>query len=590
MRKSKWFAGVVLSVTLMLISGGLAMADTLIVNDLVTGGNTTLEPGDTGSAKVWLEVTNGTPSVDVNGCNATGTLPATVTLSASPNIVTFTSTASLTGCGVANAASVAYTVSNSATSGQIATISGTVSGGKIGAGYNTNDNFTVTVDVANTAPSVSVTGFADGASYEKGVDTLPTPACLASDLEDSPIIQPSPNVNTSGLNAFGLGTVTVTCDYTDGGGLAATQDSKSYSIVDTMDPTNITFTGGGITDGASYYFGSVPAGPDGCTADDVGSGLDECQVTGGGTSIGDHTYTATATDNAGNSDTATLSYTVLNNPPTVEVTGFTDGTIYEKGVDTLPTPGCDASDVEDGASNPTPTSDDSGLNAHGLGVVEVTCSVTDSGGLQDSDSKSYSIDDTLDPTDIAFTGGFITEGGSYYFGSVPSGPTGCTATDVGSGLASCAVTGGGTSVGSKTFTATATDNAGNDATASLNYTVLAWTLNGFYSPVDLNNVVNVAKAGSTVPLKFEIFAGTTELTDTSAVDTFRVAKSSACNGSYGTEDAIEQYSTGGTSLRYDTTGGQFVQNWKLPAGAGICYRVTMLADDGSSASALFRSK
>jgi len=39
--------------------------------------------------------------------------------------------------------------------------------------------------------------------------------------------------------------------------------------------------------------------------------------------------------------------------------------------------------------------------------------------------------------------------------------------------------------------------------------------------------------------------------------------------STGTEDAIELLTTGGTSHRYDTTAGQFIQNWKTPTGAGI---------------------
>ncbi len=40
-------------------------------------------------------------------------------------------------------------------------------------------------------------------------------------------------------------------------------------------------------------------------------------------------------------------------------------------------------------------------------------------------------------------------------------------------------------------------------------------MKGFYAPVDVNGVLNTVKGGSTVPLKFEVFAGSTELTDTS---------------------------------------------------------------------------
>jgi hypothetical protein len=49
------------------------------------------------------------------------------------------------------------------------------------------------------------------------------------------------------------------------------------------------------------------------------------------------------------------------------------------------------------------------------------------------------------------------------------------------------------------------------------------------------------------------------------------------------EDAIEQYVTGGTSLRFDTTGDQFILNWQAPkATVGTCYLVKVVANDGSS--------
>ena len=51
------------------------------------------------------------------------------------------------------------------------------------------------------------------------------------------------------------------------------------------------------------------------------------------------------------------------------------------------------------------------------------------------------------------------------------------------------------------------DKAGNTTTVSRTYTVQKWTLKGFYPPVDMNGVVNTVKGGSTVPLKFEVFAG-----------------------------------------------------------------------------------
>jgi hypothetical protein len=118
--------------------------------------------------------------------------------------------------------------------------------------------------------------------------------------------------------------------------------------------------------------------------------------------------------------------------------------------------------------------------------------------------------------------------------------------------------------------------------------VLAWTLKGFYQPTDMSGVVNTVKGGSTVPLKFEIFAGSAELTSTADVKSL-VANKIACDAG-ANEDPVEVTATGGTSLRYDTTGGQFIYNWQTPKPTGICYRVTMTTQDGSSLAAVFKTR
>jgi hypothetical protein len=137
-------------------------------------------------------------------------------------------------------------------------------------------------------------------------------------------------------------------------------------------------------------------------------------------------------------------------------------------------------------------------------------------------------------------------------------------------------------------TANATDKAGNSASASATYTVLAWTVRGFYQPVDMGSVYNVVKGGSTVPLKFELFAGSAELTDVASVKSLTHAQTS-CDAT-ATTDEIETLATGGTVLRYDATAGQYVYNWQTPKQAGKCYRVTMTAQDGSYLWAFFRLK
>lgn len=91
-------------------------------------------------------------------------------------------------------------------------------------------------------------------------------------------------------------------------------------------------------------------------------------------------------------------------------------------------------------------------------------------------------------------------------------------------------------------------------------------------------------------MKFEVFAGI-ELTDVAAVDTFKVGAINCTALSNDPADPIEIVTSGATVLRYDTSGGQFVQNWQTPKGkAGSCYKVTMTTDDGSYISAHFLLK
>jgi hypothetical protein len=104
----------------------------------------------------------------------------------------------------------------------------------------------------------------------------------------------------------------------------------------------------------------------------------------------------------------------------------------------------------------------------------------------------------------------------------------------------------------------------------------------------MNGVNNTVKNGSTVPLKFEILAGSTELADVAAVKSLTYAQTDCSAGA--ALDEIETVSTGSTVLRYDAAAGQFVYNWKTPNTAAKCYRVTMVTQDGSSLIAFFKLK
>jgi hypothetical protein len=217
--------------------------------------------------------------------------------------------------------------------------------------------------------------------------------------------------------------------------------------------------------------------------------------------------------------------------------------------------------------------------------------------------------DASPPTDVKVTG--ITDGHVYYFGdTIPT--AGCSANfDVSGPKATnwCVVTdtvvlnpaGNTNGYGSHTLKATATDNADNVAySPEVKYTKSPWTLKGFYQPVDMSPnapttiVFNTLRGGQTAPLKFEIFAGTTEFITTTfnanPIGTFGTKKVS-CDTST-VSDAIEQLeTTGGTRFRYDTTAGQYIQDWQTPkynANGQNCYLATFTTQDGSSLSAYFK--
>lgn len=221
-------------------------------------------------------------------------------------------------------------------------------------------------------------------------------------------------------------------------------------------------------------------------------------------------------------------------------------------------------------------------------VTPTSASITvfDEAGNSVTRSVAAFIDKTK-PTNVQFVGGPAADG-VYFPNNVPASPT-CTADDPLSGLDSCVVSGYSTAEGTHTMTATATDKAGNTETATVSYRVRVLSLNGFFQPVDMGvNALNAAKSGSTVPLKFRVFDEGVEQTATSIVKSFKVGEI-AC-GTLGTvADDIEQYTSGSTSLRYDSTGQQFIQNWQTPAKkAGACYKVTMTTIDDSAISAYFK--
>jgi hypothetical protein len=571
MSKNKLHVPLIAAMTVFFVValGAVALADN-VQNDVVAGGNDTFVEGGSSTVNYRIAANSGDGET---GCNATTSSPATVTIILPAGVTATPGSLSFTSCSTDKSV-----VFGSSTPGDYEI---TASVSDTGAGsYNTNPaKFTLHVLTApppsDTTPPVitpTVVGtLGDNGWYVSDV----TVSWLVEDGESA--ISSSTGCDPTTINADTAGT-TLTCEATSAGG------TSSQSVTIKRDATAPTILGSASPAANTNGWNNTDVTVSFTCGDNL-SGVASCGPNTTLTSEGaGQSASGNAMDNAGNSASTTVSGIDIDKTdptasgsaaPAANSNGWnnTDVTVSFSGSDGL-------SGVDFCSAPVTLSAEAAGQSASG------TC--TDKAGNVSATATASGINIDKTAPDVSLVGG-PQEGQSYYFGSVPAAPT-CSASDTLSGIdGSCTISGYGTVVGTHTVTANAGDLAGNSASATATYTVLAWTLNGFYAPVDMNGVWNTIKGGSTVPLKFDVFAGPTELTDPSVVDSFTV-KGVACPVTGIVTDDIEMTTTGSTTLRYDDVAGQFIQNWQTPKKPGACYQVTMKTDDGSAFSALFKLK
>jgi hypothetical protein len=441
------------------------------------------------------------------------------------------------------------------------------------------------INVDMSGPDVFYDGVVAGVEGDNGWYTSPvTVRFTATDQ----LSGPSSQSRTVTSDADGASVVLPSPAFTDAvGNTTAGGAAQSPELqIDSQAPNAPTILLDPLANSAGWHnqdvrVSFVPAEDNGasgvadCTADAIVTAEDAGQEISG-----------TCTDNAGNeSEPATVVINLDKTAPVVSEVVAIHGTEGANGWYT--------SDVDvvfsatDALSGPATDTKSVAVTQEGVHQV-LSPSFTDTAGNTTAAGEAgvtVKIDKTA-PSEPTFTG--LPES-SFYFGSTVSKPT-CTSEDAVSG-ATCAVTLDNAgddlnAVGTHTFIATATNGAGLTSTSSFTYTVLAWTAKGFYSPVDMGGTWNTVKGGSTVPLKFEVFKGAQELSDTRSVRSFST-RPATCPGASAPADAIEFLTTGGTALRWDATAGQFIQNWQTPKKPGTCHAVTVTMQDGSSLTANF---
>jgi hypothetical protein len=181
------------------------------------------------------------------------------------------------------------------------------------------------------------------------------------------------------------------------------------------------------------------------------------------------------------------------------------------------------------------------------------------------------------PANVTYTGSALTP---------------CSATVTGAGGLNQSLTVSYTNnTDSGTVTASAsfagdTNHTGSSDSKNFN---INFNFTGFASPVDNNNVLNTAKAGQAIPLKWRLTdASGNPVTNLLSTDVKVTATSLSC--SLGTTiDLLEEYATGSSGLQ-NLGNGYYQFNWSTPKSyASSCKTMTLSLGEGTTThTALFQ--
>lgn len=333
-----------------------------------------------------------------------------------------------------------------------------------------------------------------------------------------------------------------------------------------------------------------------CTAADGGSGLNPASDASFSltTSVAANTETSSAStgskvlsDEVGNSETvpAFTGLKVDKKAPAISC-GSADGQWHSDNVSIA----CTASD---GGSGVAPAGDESfSLSTDVPAGSESNNAATGTKSVADAVGNSA----TAGPV----AGNKVDRKAPVVAPTCPAGPVllgsnvsgSWSATDGGSGVATGFAAGtiplNTSSVGSKTMTVPAgasKDNVGNSSIEKTCTYSVVYSWNGFFQPID-NGIVNKAKAGSTVPVKFSL-GGDQGL---SIFESGYPMSALYTCGDVSSADLIEEYALTGTTsgLKYDPLGNQYIYNWKTDSTwSGKCRQLRVKLADGTMHTANF---
>jgi len=457
-------------------------------------------------------------------------------------------------------------------------------------------------------PVLDVAGNSSGVATISGIDVdLIAPTITASISPASPAPSGWYNIST------GAPTVSFTCGDTGGSGLSsscpaavtlgngAAQSVSGGPVFDVagnssgvatisginIDTTPPTISGAATTSPNSngWYKTNVTIH---FTASDIGgSGIASLtpdvtvSTEGSGQSV-----TGTAVDVAGNSESFTVgSINIDKTAPVVTATASPSANAAGwNNTDVKVT--FSATDI--GGSGVATVSPPVTVTTEGAGQV-ITGSATDVAGNPASASVTLNIDKTPPVVTIIVP----VEGAYYRQTQVVS--ANWTATDALSKIDLAHTSGTVPSgspiptgtVGAKTFTVDATDNAGNTTTKTVTYNVWCYTFIGFLPPVDNLPTFNVGKAGRTFPIKWQLKDYNGNFVS-DLISVVKLTYRQIATDTSSPQDTIPDTS-GASGLRYDSASNQYIFNWQTSSTfAGKSYEFVLTLNDGTEHIARFR--
>ena len=206
-----------------------------------------------------------------------------------------------------------------------------------------------------------------------------------------------------------------------------------------------------------------------------------------------------------------------------------------------------------------------------------TCTATSAGGTS-TESVTIKRDATAPEIEIVLP----EDGAVYLLNQVV--PAGWVTTDATSGVASeegkpdLGEAIDTATVGTKTFTVTAEDNAGNTASVTVTYYV-QYDFGGFLPPVNPDGS-SVFKLKSTIPVKFQLFDANGDPVSTA---TARIYVQKIGNGDPGevTEAVSTAAATTGNLFRYDSADEQYIFNLATKPLSTGSWLIIVRLDDGT---------